>query len=259
MIASDQLPRKGIPAGVVLCLLISASCTTRLPVRSFRVVPATPTYFLRLPDSVEIPFPETLRLYNGFEPTRGWMDLRPEMELRIENAYYRPRMARRGLHGFLGTEVARYRVRVNGRLQLLSVQSIKHRPNDQPAVQRLIATSQRHYRYHRFYYEIFFRGSNNARGSVLLGANTQQELDRLATELRADPHTVCGERSVICTVFPEECSVSIEMEIFVNGAPRDVAWDSDLASVVDHPQHIELLRLYDGRLTPVKLNPHDPG
>jgi hypothetical protein len=36
------------------------------------------------------------------------MELRPQMELRIENAYYRKGMPKRGLDGFLGTEIARY-------------------------------------------------------------------------------------------------------------------------------------------------------
>jgi hypothetical protein len=237
--------------------VILTSCATRLPVRSFRVVPATPEYQLRSPDSLQTPFPQILRHYNGFEPGRGWMDLRPEMELRIENAYYQPGIPRRGLDGFLGTEVARYKVRANGRLQLQSVQSMKHRPNDQPPVQQLMGTSQRHYGYHRFYYAIIFRRAGNARGSVLLGANAKEELDRLATELLADPQTVCFNRSTNCTVFPEACSVSIEMEIVVNGIPQNVIWDSSLASVVDHPQHLELLRLYDDRLTPVKLDPSD--
>jgi hypothetical protein len=235
-------------AVVVLCLLLSASCATH--VQAFRVLPATPQYLLRSPDSHETSFPETLRRYNGFEPGRGWMNLRPEMELRIENAYYRPGVPSHGLHGFLGTEIARYRVRADGTLRLLSVRPLKGRPRGEPPVQQLIAPSQRRYRYHRFYYEVFFGRSGHARGSVLIGANTQPEL-------HADPHIICAKKSAHCTVFPEECTVSIEMRIFVNGAPRNVMWDSDLAGVVNHPQQIQLLRRYHGRLTPVKFNAHD--
>ncbi|MGH8272307.1 MAG: hypothetical protein ACRESG_08285, partial [Gammaproteobacteria bacterium] len=240
---------------LVLCLLLSASCATHLQV--FRVIPASPQYLLRSPNSHETPFQETLRRYNGFAPRRGWMDLRPKMELRIENAYYRPGAPHQGLHAFLGTEIARYRVRTNGTLHLLSVRPIKDRPQSQPSVQQLIAPSQRRYRYHRFYYEVFFGGSGHARGSVLLGANTQPELKRLAGELRTKPDSVCGKSAAHCTAFPEECTVSIAMEVFVNGAPRNLSWDSDLAGVVDHPMHIEVLRSYHGHLTPIKLNPHD--
>lgn len=210
---------------LVLCLLLSVGCATRLQ-------------------------PETPLPHNRFEPDRGGMDLHPEMELRIENAYYRPGVRRRGSHRFVGTEIARYRVRSNGTLRLLSVQPVKDRPRGEPPVQQLIPRRQRRYHYHRFYRELFFP-SGHTRGSVLIGANTQQEL-------HTDPHTLCGKRSAHCTVFPEECTVSIEMQIFVNGAPRNVIWDSDLASVVEHPQHVEVLQLYHGHLTPIKLNPHDP-
>lgn len=243
-------------AVLALCLLLCSSCATHLP--AFQVVPATPVYLLRFPNAHEIPFPETLRRYNGFGRRRAWMDLRPKMELRIENAYYRPGVRRSGLHGFLGTEIARYRVRANGALRLVSVKPIKDRPKSQMPVQKLIGAAEKRYRYHRFYYEIFFPRSEHARGSVLLGANTQPELKRLGDELRVDPQRVCGKKAIHCTIFPELCTVSIEMEIFVNGAPRNVHWGSDLADVVDHPQHVQLFRRYEGRPIPVKLDPHDP-
>ena len=80
----------------------------------FRVVPATPNYVLQYPDSHQATFADILRIYNGFEPGRAWMDLRPDMELRIEDAYYEPGASRRGLTGFLGTEVAQYKVGSKG-------------------------------------------------------------------------------------------------------------------------------------------------
>jgi hypothetical protein len=212
-------------AVAVLCLLLSASCATHF-------------------------HPEILLHHNGFASARGGMDLHPDMELRIENAYYRPGVPRGGSHGFLGTEIARYRVQTNGTLRLLSVQPLKNRPRGEPPVQQLIPRRQRRYHDHRFYREVFLP-SGHTRGSVLIGANTQEEL-------HTDPHILCAKRSAHCTVFPEECTVSIEMEIFVNGAPRNVLWDSDVASVVDHPRRVEVLRLHNGRLIPIKLNPHDP-
>ncbi len=241
---------------LILCVLISASCVTRSHL-GFRVVPATPNYLLDYPDSGQTPFPDVLREYNGFEPGRGWMDLRPDMVLSIEDAYYQPGVSRRGLNGFLGTEAAEYKVRSHGGLQLLSVRSLKGRPYGELAVQQLIPRSQQHHRCFRFYYEVFFKRSGDSRGSVLLSANAEEDIERLATELMSDPDSVCSERSGNCTVFPEACSVSIEMEIVVNGAPRNVIWGSVLSNVVNHPHHVELFRIYNGRLTPVKLDAND--
>ena len=242
-------------SALTLCVLVSASCGPRL--RGLRVVPATPHYILHYPDSRQIPFPDVLRAYNGFEEGSAWVELCPDMELRVEDAYYEPGASRHGLAGFLGTEVAEYKVGSHGGLQLLSVRSMKDRPNDQPPVQTLILPSQQRHRYFRFYYEVLFRKSGNSRGSVLLSANAKDDINLLAAELMSDPDSVCGERSAHCTVFPEACSVSIEMEIVVNGSPRNVIWRSVLSDVIDHPQHLEFFRIYNGRLTPVKIDTND--
>lgn len=239
---------------VAACVFACASCVRRLS--AFRVEPATPSYLLRSPDSRQTPFPEILLNYNGFEPGRDWVDLRPGMELRIENAYYQPGMPKHGLNGFLGTETALYKVGRRG-LQRISVQSMKGRPSEQPPVQQLIRPSEMHDRWYRFYYEVFFRNSRETKGSVLLGARQKKELDRLSDQLLKDPDSVCGAHSRNCSVFPEVCSVSIEMEIVVNGTPRSVTWGSALANLLGQARHIELSRMYHGRLVPVQIDARD--
>lgn len=250
-----KLPRSLIPAVVAIALLISVSCATP----SFRVIAATPAYQLCAPNGVKTTFAETLRRFNGFDLRRDWMDLRPDMELRIENAYYQPGASRNGLRGFLGTEIALFKVQADGELRLLSVKPMKHRPKKQPSVQKLVGVAQRHYSHHRFYYELFVEGKGDARSSVLLGADSQEQIEHLAAKLRVDPNAVCGSKSVHCTIFPELCTVSIEMRILANGASKNVRWGSDLADIVDHPRSVELLRQYHGRWTPVKLDARDPG
>ena len=230
----------------VLALLFIISCSNRRTGASFRVLPADPSYLLRSPDFKETPFPEVLSRYTNSGPS--WVDLRPQMDLRIENAYYRDGASRRGLEGFLGTEIARYGVQPKGGLRLIDVESkLARRPSDQPPVQQLLPVSQARHRKYRFFYAVVFRKNGEARGSVLLGA-----------QLLADPDSVCGGQFVHCTVFPELCTVSIEMEIVVNGAPRAVAWGSLLASVAARPRHVQLMRVYSGRLTPVEVDPSDP-
>ena len=148
-------------------------------------------------------------------PGQGWLDLRPPMQLRVENAYYREGAPKRGLDGYLGTEIARYQVESNGNLHLVSSQPMKDRPHDQPPVERLMPSFIRHYRYHRFYFAIVFKRNAAGRGSVLLGANATAELESLASQLLTEPDAVCNDRSTHCAVFPEACSVAVE----VNGQP----------------------------------------
>jgi hypothetical protein len=235
-----------------LLLLFALACGRH----SFRVLPGDPDYLLRSPDSRQVPFREVLNGYNGFIPGKDWLDLRPRMELRVENAYYQEGAPKRGLDGYLGTEVARYQVGPKGTLHLLAVHPMAQRPPDQLPVQDLLSAAQQQYPYYRFFFEVLFKGS--ARGSVLLGAPSVNDLNQLTTQIQSAPDLVCAAQSKHCTVFPEACSVSLEMDIEVNQAPRTVPWNSTLASVVPHPQHLTLLRLYAGRMAPVQLDANDP-
>jgi hypothetical protein len=242
-------------AAILISQLLLLACALRRPA-TFQVLPQTPNYLLRAPDRHETPLPDVLRDYNGFEPGKSWIELRPLMEVRIENAYYQQGSSRRGLAGFLGTEIARYQVRDDG-LKLTSVQSMEERPRNDLPVQDLISAAVSHSRYYRLYYEIVFNRTTNSHGSVLLAANSREQMEQLSAQLD-HPETVCGDGSTHCTAFPEACSVSVEMQIVVNGKTNSFVWGSLLSSVVgDHPQHLELRRLYARRLIPVEINLRD--
>ncbi|HYK16803.1 MAG TPA: hypothetical protein VEV37_02225 [Bryobacteraceae bacterium] len=240
----------------LVVFLVAAGCASHHAQLAFKVIPSQPSYLLRSPELKDTTFPETPGLFTAVGS--GWVDLRPQMSLRIENAYYREGAPKHGLDGFLGTEIATYRVRRG--LRLVSTESkLERRPSDQAAVQDLISQVQRRYREHRFFYQIVFKLKGDSRGAVLLGGRSKEEVDRLGARLIQDPESVCGENgSVRCTIFPAACSVALEMQVFVNGEPKTVAWGSLLRSVVGNAKRFELVRLHHGRATPVELDPSDP-
>jgi hypothetical protein len=220
-------------------------------------LPAEPNYVLRSPEAQDTPFPEVLSRYSDVGESQGWL-LHPNIELHIENAYYREGAPKHGIANFVGTETAVYQVRGNS-LRLKSVQSgLQHRPPDQPPVEKLIGPAQLHYRYYRYFFQIVFRQKAGVRGAVLLGAGSIDELDRLAARLMADPDAVCSVQSPHCAVFPEACTVALEIEIVVNGAARSVAWGSTLASVAVQARKPRLFRLHNNKLTPVEMDASDP-
>ncbi|MBV9499139.1 MAG: hypothetical protein JO138_07180 [Acidobacteriaceae bacterium] len=257
--ASARMIPRGHIANIIslgcipLCLI---ACAARLSRTYFEVLPNSPDYLLQSPDSRRTPFPEVLKAYNGFEAGHAWVDLEPLMELRIENAYYEPGGPRTGLAGFLGTEVARYLVASHG-LHLLSVQPMANRPNDQIPVQDLISHSETKFSHYRLYYEVVFARRHNSHGSVLLGADSQAEMDALSAQL-AHPEEVCSQRSTHCIIFPEACSVSVEMQVIVNSKPESVLWGVTLESIAKQPRHLEMKRLYAGELRPVRIDANDP-
>jgi hypothetical protein len=237
-------------------LVFSPSCASRRTVPSFRVLPAKPEYLLRSTDSKETPFPEVLGRFAHVGA--GWVELGPQIELRVENAYFREGTPKRGLANFLGTEIARYRVLPAGALEQIAVQSrVAQRPADQPPVQQLLSESQRLYHHHRLFYQVLVSKKADTRSAVLLSAASIDELDRLTEQLLSEPDSVCDGVSTHCTAFPEACSVSLEIEIVVNGRVRRVPWSSVLADVVERHRHVELFRPYVGRPAPVEIDSGD--
>lgn len=238
---------------LALCL---TACAVRLSRSYFEVLPNTPDYLLQSPDSRRTPFPQVLKAYNEFEAGHAWIDLEPLMELRIENAYYKAGDPRRGLAGYLGTEVARYLVGSHG-LALVSFQPMSNRPKDQIPVQDVIAKAETKFSHYRLYYEVVFSRRDHSHGSVLLGADSQAEIDGLSAQF-SHPEEVCSQRSSHCTVFPEACSVSVEMKVIVNGKPESVLWGSTLVSIAENPRHLQMKRLFAGQLRPIRIDTNDP-
>ena len=204
--------------------------------------------------------PSSSSIPRAHAPQGSWVDLLPRMELKIENAYFEPGAPRPGPSGYLGTEIARYQVGPGRGLWPLGVQTpLAKRPSDQPSAQELIHPLQRRHSKYRFYYAVVFTQKGSAGGSVLLGASSLSELDRLSAELLVAPYSVCGNRSRHCTVFPNTCTVSLEMQIAVNGQKRSVPWRSTLASVAPSARHIELLRRSGANhVTSQSIDPADP-
>jgi len=250
----DAWKMSAFALALLTCL---CSCATPHARGSFRVLPAEPTYVIRSPEAIETPFPEVLSRYSDVGPPQGWL-LHPYTGLRVENAYYREGAPKHGIAGFLGTETAVYRVRGGG-LQLISVGSeVARRPADQLPVQDLIGPVRQHYRYYRYFFQIVFRQKSDTRGAVLLGADSLDELNRLAAGLLDDPDAVCGGPSRHCAAFPEACTVPLQIEVSVNGMRRVVGWGSALGSVAVHPRTLKLSRIDNGTLAPVEVDAADP-
>lgn len=241
----------------VFVLVFSPSCATRRAAASFRVLPAKPDYLLRSPDSKNTPFPEVLGRYTNVGP--AWVELRPDIELRVENAYFREGTPKRGLANFLGTELARYQVLPTGVLERIAIQSrLPQRPADQPPVQELLSQSQFRYRHHRLFYQVLVSKKSDVRSAVLLSAESIDELDRFTQQLLSEPESVCDGVSTHCTAFPEACTASLEIKIVVNGGRRTVPWTTVLADVVERHRHVELSRPYIDRIAPVEIDSSDP-
>lgn len=186
----------------------------------------------------------------------GWVDLTPGMGLRIESAYFKPG-APRNIANYLGTETAEFLVRNRGGLRLQpGAKPLAARPAGQPAAPDLLPGSLRGYPRLRYYYAVVFRRQASGSASVLLGANTPAEIEKLSARLTADPESVCGPAARNCAAFPVSATVSPQMQIVVNGVPRNVVFGGQLSDVAPAGRRVELLR---GPAAPAILDTSDPG
>ena len=164
----------------------------------------------------------------------GFVDLPPLTQLRVENAYFKEGSPRK-LDDYIGTQIAHIQVEPRRGLRVLNLESaLGAIPKDQAPASDLVGVPMRRFRNYRYYYAVVFaKAGRGAVGSaVLLGANSAVEMERLGEQLEAEPDSVCGGPAAKnCTVFPQTCSVSLEMEITVNGSPRVVGWRATLGGL----------------------------
>jgi hypothetical protein len=133
------------------------------------------------------------------------------------------------------------------------------RPADQLSAQDLIFPSQREHRNYRLYRAIVFSQRRGMHAPVLLGAASPEEMDQLANRLLSEPDAVCGSNSLHCTIFPEACSVAIEMEVVSNGQRQSVLWGDKLWVLIGgNPRRVEVVRQIAGQSVHVNVDLSDP-
>lgn len=117
-------------------------------------------------------------------------------------------------------------------------------PKDQPRTVDLVTPTMKRFRNYRYYYAVVFanRGRGTTGSAVLLGANSLSEIERLGNRLVSNPETVCDAASANCIVFPQNCTVSLEMAVTVNGVSKSMAWGSRLSAVVPAGKNVRLMR-----------------
>jgi hypothetical protein len=188
----------------------------------------------------------------------SWIELLPGMTLKLESAYYREGSARNSAADYLGTTLARYTVQTDGRLKQISLTKLAVQPRDQTAVENLISPETLRRRKHTFSFRVALNRKGSPQAAVLLGANSEAELDRVAAAAEKQTDTVCAPGSTRCAVFPPLCTASLEIAVTVNDEPRNVLWSTAVMGITgQHPTHVELSRRAGGKQVEVPINAAD--
>jgi hypothetical protein len=174
--------------------------------------------------------------------SRGWIDITPDVVLKIENAYFKDGAAVRDISSYLGTELLSLKAANNNTLRTLDHRPLPSRPAAQPPVVSLLPESQRRQRHHRFYFQVVVNRASGKANAVLLTAPSSAKLEQIAAQLQSDPAGLCTPKSGLCTVFPDSCSVSLAMEVTINDKPTLLLWGATIANQLRQQQTFTLLR-----------------
>ncbi len=174
--------------------------------------------------------------------SRGWIDITPNVVLKIENAYFKDGAAVRDISTYLGTELLSLKAAKNNSLLFLNHHPLPNRPPAQPPVLSLLPEPQRRQHHHRFYFQVVVNRLSGKANAVLLTAPSPAKLEQIAAQLQHAPASLCTPQSPYCTVFPDSCSVSLAMEVTVNNKPTTLLWGTTIASQLGQQQTFSLLR-----------------
>jgi hypothetical protein len=114
---------------------------------------------------------------------------------------------------------------------------------------------------YRFLMQTSFLRTGTKRFAILLGSERVSEMRTLEAKLAADPSAPCGAltsgtRRAVCVSFEGDVTVSPEVAVTVNGAPRYVPWGATLGNLlreVKSASHVRLRRMWEGQLRRVDV------
>ena len=155
----------------------------------------------------------------------------------LETAYFRDGAKTRTIADYIGTEKLMLRTGRNGALAVTQHVPLPGRPAAQIPVTAVFPEKERRRRQQRLYFQVVVNKASGKANAVMLSAGGSKEMAVLTAQLMGNAVCEAG-----CTVIPEGSSLSLAMEIFVNGEARTVLWGSNVRSVLGAERPFTLRR-----------------
>lgn len=240
---------------IALCRLVALFAILTGCRAHYAVIPAAPGYLLRSPDGEKRAFSETT---SGFgDSFNGWMDVGPEMALKLEKAYFIPPESRR-VRDYRGLETVQYLYTSAGVLRRINYSHLEDRPAGQAPVTSALPHAQLFMRHHRLFFQVVLSKTSGTAQAVLVSSDSRPVLTEASSWLlRGESCPDSRKVQLYCTPIPTIISASLQMQIRVNGRSQLVLWGSTVASVTGGVSPVALFRTYRGRMVPVAFDPQD--
>jgi hypothetical protein len=178
----------------------------------------------------------------GYRIERSGVNLKPNLRLKVERAYFRSGEGEDSVKNYLGVSDLLFDVNsdADGALRFHQVRPIQYSPDslaqtDQEGSRDLAILnlkSQKHYRVLFYTHQV---PTDQNFSAAIVGANDTARLDSFEQTMRADPNASCSSSAhddVACFEFRGFVTVSIQIPIDLNGKPQFVDWATKVKGVV---------------------------
>jgi len=223
----------------------------------------------RIAASLPAPADETLFYRYGYGPG-GYVDLAPDMQVRIERDFYRSNHGEQTRpEDYRGTTITTYAVTASGeeevKLALLGVEKKSPGGNalDATSLDTKLASQFSASSRLRLFLQGLVVSGNAKTPAILIGALRQNDLSAVTTAIETNPQIACADLirwRVTCVLFRGPVTVSPMLHVTVNGASSYIPVGSKLWIVLPYAtgdkeakllRTVRLQRLFRGKVTQV--------
>jgi hypothetical protein len=217
-----------------------------------------------------VPTPPAASLFNayGYRIERSGVDLKPNLRLKIERAYFSN--AEKSDKNYLGISSVFFDVTKDsqGSVRFQQAQALQYSPaslaqSDHEGSRDLAILDlkpQNHYRVLFYTHEV---PTDQNFSAALIGADDSSHLDQFEQTIRAHADASCipsTREDLQCMEFRGFVTVSVQIRIELNGQPKFVDWGTRVKDVVPPKSRksLKIQRLFANSYFPVQFKRSDP-
>jgi hypothetical protein len=217
--------------------------------------------------------PESIFNYYGYRPDRSSLDLKPDMRLKIERAYFRAAKTTEEAHttqDFEGLSTVNFDVESgnDGKIRFrrigdvrFSPASLKGQVQDESQESELVGILPE-FHYRLVFYTLLVSKEQKLSAAVV-GASSASQLDEFDHELRLRPVGGCknfaAAHEVACVEFSGFVTVTSQIRVELNGKSKLIDWGTRVKDLLakDSLASLTIQRKFMNSYREVRFNPGD--
>ena len=216
-----------------------------------------------------VPTPPAASLFNayGYRIERSGVDLKPNLRLKIERAYFSS--PEKSDKNYLGVSSVFFDVATDsqGSVRFQQAQALQYSPaslaqSDHEGSRDLGILALKPQKYYRVLFYTHQVPTDRNFSAALIGADDSSRLDQFEQNLRADAGAPCSSSphdDIQCLEFRGFVTVSVQIRIELNGQPKFVDWGTQVRNIVPSKSRksLKIQRLFANSYFPVNFSRTD--